>query len=141
MVISDKNDKTSLSDPIDEADLDLKEWEWISKDEGDDVCQRLTNLTRSLSIRGDSRSTKHRKYLKHHTEKVTSCLNENNNCQSNSKTQDLGDINYKNKDGGPEIPLFDCIVIAGLYHDHTINRHVPFTKDVFPEDVSLIIYL
>ena len=36
----------------------------------------------------------------------------------------------------PELPLFDAIFIAGLYHDLIKNRHVPFTRDCFPDRVS-----
>lgn len=38
----------------------------------------------------------------------------------------------------PELPLFDAIFIAGLYHDLIKNRHVPFTRDCFPDGVSSI---
>ena len=36
-----------------------------------------------------------------------------------------------------EAPLFDCIFTAGLYHDGTTDKNVPFTRDCFPEGVSL----
>ena len=56
------------------------------------------------------------------------------------KSLEFENVILKNKESEPNIPLFDCVFVAGLYHDHTINRQVPFTKDVFPEDVREIVY-
>ena len=38
-----------------------------------------------------------------------------------------------------EAPLFDCIFTAGLYHDRTTDEYVPFTRDCFPEEASVLI--
>ena len=37
---------------------------------------------------------------------------------------------------GESDPLFECIFIAGIYHDKETDRNVPFTRNQFPEDVS-----
>ncbi len=38
-------------------------------------------------------------------------------------------------DQDDQVPLFDCIFMAGLYHDLTSDRYVPFTRDCFPPEV------
>ena len=56
------------------------------------------------------------------------------------KSLEFENVILKNKESEPNIPLFDCVFVAGLCHDHTINRQTPFTKDVFPKDVRKIFY-
>jgi hypothetical protein len=86
---------------------------FFSKAESIEIRQRFRKLTRSLSIRHPRPSiplTSSRKRL----EQVVNA----------SPTLDV------------ELPLFDCIFIAGLYHDQVQDLHVPFTRDCYPEEVS-----
>ena len=59
LIVADKFEIVSLhsSGSIDisinstpEVDLDIKEWEWVNKENDEEVYESLTTLTRSLSI-------------------------------------------------------------------------------------------
>ena len=132
---------SSSLDVTEEADIDLREWEWIKKEEDEEVCERLTKLTRSLSIcigRGNHRRCSKFYQTRRLDSSSDGLYHNNNNYQLDVQTLDFETVVLKNKEHEPEIPLFDCIFTAGLYHDHTTNRQVPYTKNVFPEDVSCL---
>ena len=146
ITIRQGNDNSDVASSItDEADLDLREWEWIRKEEDEEVYQRLTKLTRSLSIcvgRGNNRNAYnfYRNAKDKNSARESEAIHHNNNYQLDVKSLEFENVILKNKESEPDIPLFDCVFVAGLYHDNTINRQVPFTKDVFPEDVRKIVY-
>ena len=128
-----------------EVDLDIKEWEWVNKDNDEEVYESLTTLTRSLSICVGKGGRNKKKYSKsyRHSKAAESIHNSiasvshNNNNELNVSDLDFDDsVFLKNKENEPDIPLLDCIFVAGLYHDHLVDIQVPFTKDVFPADVS-----
>ena len=130
---------SSSLDAPEEADIDLREWEWIKKEEDEEVCERLTKLTRSLSIcigRGNHRRCSKFYQTRRLDSSSDGLYHNNNNYHLDVQTLDFETVVLKNKEHEPEIPLFDCIFTAGVYHDHTTNRQVPYTKNVFPEDVS-----
>ena len=132
-------DKSERSfDVTHEADLDLNEWDWVNKDEDDDICERLTKLTRSLSICvGRGKPANLSKYYQKDDNKSKSTIsNHNNNNQLDVKELDFETNILQNKECEPNIPLFDCIFTAGLCHDNILNCQIPFTKNVYPEDVS-----
>lgn len=45
-------------------------------------------------------------------------------------------LHYADDQRLPELPLFDAIFVAGLYHDHVKDEHVPFTRDCYPKGVT-----
>ena len=131
-----------------EVDLDIKEWEWVTKENDEEVYESLTTLTRSLSIcvgKGGRNKKKYAKSYRHSKaaesvhNSIARVVSHNNNNELNVSDLDFDDsVFLKNKENEPEIPLLDCIFVAGLYHDHLVDIQVPFTKDVFPADVSIV---
>ena len=133
-----------------EVDLDIKEWEWVNKENDEEVYESLTTLTRSLSIcvgKGGRNKKKYSKSFRHSkaAENVHNSIarvSQNNNNELNVSDLDFDDsVFLKNKENEPDIPLLDCIFVAGLYHDHLVDIQVPFTKDVFPSDVSTLMVI
>ena len=60
-------------------------------------------------------------------------VTQNADSDSDSETE----CDKRDSNSGTELsPLFDCIFIAGIYHDQEKDKYVPFTRNQFPEDVS-----
>ncbi len=93
-----------------------------------DLQRRLKKLTRSLSIKHSNHLPL--RYSQNDVQRLRKKLDKSASA-SGSDTTDTG----SSTSASETIPLFDCIFIAGLYHDNIRNAHVPFTRDHFPEEV------
>ena len=118
--------EAASSAELDEHELD--EGHWITQAETDEMRQRFCRLARSLSV------------VDAHRASTFKLRNQELVSKQRTAKKSTTDLNIAAEDA-EDVALFDCILVAGLYHDTTVDKLVPFNKDLFPPEVSGLIHL
>lgn len=147
------SNESNLSTP----DLDLEELE-IDDDEAQELRQRFSGVSRSLSIFAGHKNQQPLKTIQQRLQQkpayesseacVGSRLAINESLHANGTSGNLLDLGQSTfydvteavESTTSSYPLFDCLFIAGLYHDRTENCLLPYTMDIFPSQVGLICF-